>query len=662
MCGITGFWGQSGTIDHLTTLAGRMATQMAHRGPDDDGTWAEPDAGVGLGFRRLAIVDLSPNGHQPMHSESGRYVLAYNGEVYNFAALRDELTPLGHRFRGGSDTEVILAAIEEWGLRAAVRRFVGMFAIALWDRRDRQYHLIRDRLGIKPIYYGWLGGSFIFGSELKALHAHPDFAGTIDRNALALYMRHSYVPAPYTIYAGVHKLPAGTILTLSQPGGDPPQPVPYWSAREVAEAGQAAPFRGTDAEATDRLDALLRDSIRLRMIADVPLGAFLSGGIDSSTVVALMQAQSDRPVKTFSIGFHEADYDEARHAAAVARHLGTDHTELYVTPEEAQAVIPRLPTLFDEPFADASQIPTFLVSQLARRDVTVSLSGDGGDELFGGYNRYFLGQSIWRRVGRVPHALRRAGARAITAVPPARWDREFRRFGRVLPAGMRQQQPGDKLHKFADIMGHQSPEAFYLGLVSSWKTPNSLVLGGAEYPTALNDRAQWADLPEFTQRMMFLDLITYLPDDILTKVDRASMGVSLEARVPLLDHRVVEFAATLPLHLKIREGQGKWLLRQVLYRYVPPALIERPKMGFGVPIDTWLRGPLRPWAEDLLAEDRLRREGYLDPAQIQQKWREHLSGARNWQYYLWPVLQFQAWLQDQESRSSIASQQTHLAG
>jgi asparagine synthase (glutamine-hydrolysing) len=644
MCGITGFWqvpGQ-GEID-LLALTRRMAAQMEHRGPDDADEWVDAQCGLGFGFRRLAIVDLSPTGRQPMVSASGRYVIIFNGEVYNFAAVRAELEKMHRQFRGGSDTEVLLTAIEEWDLPSAIKRFVGMFGFALWDREERALHLVRDRLGIKPLYYGWQDDRFLFGSELKALAAHPAFQGEIDRDALALYMRHGYVPTPYAIYRDIHKLPPGTILTLRSQDDVEATPEPFWSAREVAEAGHVHPFTGSESEAVAALDALLRDSVALRMIADVPLGAFLSGGIDSSTVVALMQAQSARPVKTFTIGFHEAGYDEAAHASAVATHLGTDHTSLYVTPEEAQTVIPRLPTMFDEPFADSSQIPTFLVSQLARRHVTVSLSGDGGDELFGGYNRYFWGQSIWGKIGRVPAGARALGSRALTALSPDGWDRQFARLDPLLPDGLRQRTPGDKLHKLAGVLAAENPEELYRGLVSQWNRTQDIVVGAIEPPTAITDRSRWAALPDFTQRMMFLDLISYLPDDILAKVDRASMAVSLEARVPLIDHRVVAFAASIPLSMKIRNGQGKWLLRQVLDQYVPRELIERPKMGFGVPIDTWLRGPLRAWAEELLDARRLQAEGFLYPAPIRQKWQEHLSGSRNWQYPLWTVLQFQAW-------------------
>jgi asparagine synthase (glutamine-hydrolysing) len=621
-----------------------MSDAIPHRGPDDDGLWVEPKVGLALGHRRLSIIDLSPEGHQPMTSDGGRYVIAFNGEVYNFRELRKELN--GYSWRGHSDTEVMLAAIETWGLEGAVKRFIGMFAFALWDRKERLLHLVRDRLGIKPMYYGWSGEAFLFGSELKALRAHPEFKADIDRDALALLMRHNAIPAPFSIYEGVYKLPPGTILTLSSSTQSHSAPVPYWSAKEVAERGVAAPFAYTDVEAVEQLDTLLREAVRLRMVADVPLGAFLSGGVDSSTVVALMQAQSDRPVKTFSIGVHEDGYNEAEYAKAVARYLETDHTELYVTPEEAMAVIPKLPGLYDEPFADSSQIPTFLVSELARQHVTVSLSGDGGDELFGGYPRYFWAQRIWNYVGRTPLGMRRAAAQTLKAVSPEAWDRSFRAMEPVLPGGFKQPNTGDRIHKLADLLAVDSREATYHRLISHWDDTSSLVLGSSEPSTVLTNPSRWANLPDFMMQMMYFDLMSYLPDDILTKVDRASMGVSLEARVPLLDHRIVEFAWQVPLSMKIRNGQGKWLLRQVLCKYVPKELIERPKKGFGLPIGDWLRGPLREWGEALLDERRLRSEGFFDPMPIRQKWSEHLSGKRKWQYYLWDVLMFQAWLDE----------------
>lgn len=650
MCGIAGYLTvpRQKSCDELRVTVLRMADTLRLRGPDDGGAWVDADAGIALGHRRLSIIDLSLEGHQPMHSFCGRYVIAFNGEIYNHRDIRHELEQESQRhaipWRGHSDTEVALAAISRWGIEAAVRRFVGMFAFALWDRTERVLYLVRDRLGEKPLYYGRMGRSILFGSELKALRAHPDFKGEINRDALALYLRHNCIPAPYSIYRGIYKLPPGTMLAVSDRDAPFPGPVQYWSAREAAEHGLAAPFTGSTEEAIAALDGLLRDAVGLQMVADVPLGVFLSGGIDSSTVVALMQAQSDRPVKTFTIGFNETGYNEAEHAKAVARHLGTEHTEFYVTPEEAMAVIPRLPALYDEPFADSSQIPTFLVSEMARRSVTVSLSGDGGDELFAGYNRYFWGRSIWKRVGWMPQPLRVAAAAALTAVSPQRWDRVFAAAKSLLPSKLKQSTPGDKLHKLAEVLAVDSPEAMYRGLASHWKDPASVVLGASEPPTALTDRRLWSDLPDFTQRMMYLDTVTYLPDDILVKVDRASMGVSLEARIPFLDHRVVEFAWRLPLSMKVRDGQGKWLLRQVLYQYVPKELIERPKAGFGVPIDAWLRGPLRDWAEDLLGARRLAEERFFDPVPIRDKWNEHLSGARNWQYYLWDVLMFQAWL------------------
>lgn len=645
---------------------GRMNDQLVHRGPDDAGVWVDAAAGIALASRRLAIVDLSPAGHQPMLSASGRYVIAYNGEVYNFGELRQELEPKGTSFRGHSDTEVMLAAVEEWGLEKAVRQFVGMFAFALWDRQERTLHLVRDRLGIKPLYYGWAGKTLLFGSELKALRAHPGFRAEVDRDALALYLRYNYVPQPYSIYQGIRKLPPGCRLTVRASDFEPgslPAPAPYWSARDAAERGAQEPFEGSEHEGVEQLDQLLRDAVRLRMIADVPLGAFLSGGIDSSTVVALMQAQCSRPVKTFTIGFREDRFNEAEHAKAVAAYLGTEHTELYVTPAEAQAVISKLPGLYDEPFADSSQIPTYLVSALARRHVTVSLSGDGGDELFGGYNWYVLGKTAWARLRWMPLIMRRGVARGIKFWEPETYDRHARWLAHWLNRYGRPGSVGEKMHKIAALLPSSNPEEIYRFLISHWKQPESAVIGSREVSTLLTDRSQWARLPDFAARMMFFDLAAYLPDDILTKVDRASMGVSLEARVPLLDHRVVEFAARLPLAWKIRPterkgglinpplrgaagsgGQGKWLLRQVLYRYVPRELVERPKMGFGVPIAEWLRGPLRDWAEDLLSAERMKREGFLHPAPVRRLWDEHLAGRGGGDESLWALLTFQAWL------------------
>jgi asparagine synthase (glutamine-hydrolysing) len=621
-----------------------MTDQLIHRGPDDAGTWVDSDAGVALGSRRLAIVDLSPAGHQPMLSFSERYVIVFNGEVYNFCELRQELEPKGHKFRGHSDTEVILAAVSEWGLETAVQKFVGMFAFVLWDRQRRVLHLVRDRLGIKPLYYGWAGRTFLFGSELKAFRAHPDFTPEIDRNALALGMRFNYIPQPYSIYKGICKLPSGYILSVKGEGAPhEDQLATYWSGKEVAERAAADPFKGSEAEATEQLETLLRAAVRLRMVADVPLGAFLSGGIDSSTVVALMQAQSNRPVKTFTIGFQEKEYDEALYAKQVAAHLGTEHTELYLTPEETLAVIPKLPILFDEPFSDSSQIPTYLISALARRQVTVSLSGDGGDELFAGYPRYFRASSAWAALRWLPAAARRALATLIISQGPASYSRWLAWLSPLLGRYGRAGTAGEKIHKLAEVLTTEGAEALYLHFVSHWKHPSDVVLGAAEIPTVFTDSQQWPEIANYWDRMMFFDLATYLPDDILTKVDLASMGVSLEARVPLLDHRVVEFAVKIPISMKVRNGRGKWLLRQVLERYVPRRLINRPKMGFSVPIDEWLRGPLKSWAEELFNPDRLRREGYFRPEPIRKLWAEHLSGQRNWGDNLWDVLMFQAW-------------------
>jgi len=646
MCGITGFISNRGCeAGELQAQVGRMASQLVHRGPDDGGIWVDPHMGIALGFRRLAIVDLSAAGHQPMLSACGRFVIIFNGEVYNAPSLRPELEHRGHRFRGHSDTEIMLAAVVEWGLEASVQRFVGMFAFALWDRQELLLHLVRDRLGIKPLYYGWSGATFLFGSELKALRAHPQFVPEIDRDSVALQMRYGYIPQPKSIYKGIQKLSPGSILTIRCASLRPESlhPHVYWSARDVAERGAENPICCTEQEAAEQLDELLRNSVRLRMIADVPLGAFLSGGIDSSIIVALMQAQSARPVKTFTIGFRENHYDEAVYAKKVAAHLGTEHTELYLTPEEALAVIPRLPSLYDEPFSDSSQIPTYLVSTLARKQVTVSLSGDGGDELFAGYNRYFLARAIWRNVGRIPPRFRRMLARCITAVEADTYSRLLGGLESLVSAHGRVGPVGDKLYKFSELLSFGSFPDLYRFLLSHWKQPEQLVSGAKEPVTAFDGQVPRREFSSVLQTMMYLDLVTYLPDDILTKVDRASMGVSLEARVPLLDHRVVEFASQVPLSMKVCRGQGKWLLRQVLSRYLPEHLIERPKMGFGVPIDAWLRGPLREWAEDLLDKNRLARQGYFRPEAIRRCWEEHLSGRRNWHYCLWDVLMFQAW-------------------
>jgi asparagine synthase (glutamine-hydrolysing) len=660
MCGIAGFIDRrpSHSAETLAHAVNRMTQALAHRGPDDFGHWLNADAGVALGHRRLSILDLSPSGHQPMSSTCGRYVIAFNGEIYNFEELRGELEKRGAApaWRGHSDTEVLLAAVSCFGVEAAVMRCVGMFAFALWDSRESVLYLVRDRIGEKPLYYGRTGNAILFASELKALTAHPGWHGEINRDAIALYLRHSYVPAPYSIYTNVQKLLPGTILSIkvgtSSGNVKLSNPVAYWSPKLIAETGCANQTVQGDREMTDDLERYLRQSIRRQMVADVPLGAFLSGGIDSSAVVALMQAQSDRPIRTFTIGFQEESYNEAEHAKAVARYLRTDHTELYVTPAEAMAVIPRLPKLYDEPFGDPSQIPTFLVCQLARRDVTVSLSGDGGDELFGGYNRYFWGRRLWKYIGWMPGSVRTGSASALRLLAQGRRRNAIERLGTLSGGTHRMRNAGDSLQKLADIIDVASPDDMYRRLVSHWKDPAAVVLGAKEPPTVMTDRGQWAHLADFTQRMMYLDLVSYLPDDILVKVDRAAMGVSLETRVPMLDHHLVEFAWRVPLSMKIRNGQGKWLLRQVLYRYVPKELVERPKTGFGVPIDTWLRGPLRDWAESLLDETRIRREGFFDPKPIRQRWHEHLAGERNWQYYLWDVLMFQAWLAEGASRSA----------
>jgi asparagine synthase (glutamine-hydrolysing) len=643
MCGLTGIFDPGGLDGGAEATVHRMNTRLRHRGPDDEGVWLDREAGIALGARRLAILDLSPLGRQPMVSASGRYVIAYNGEVYNFSELRRDLEKRGAVLRGHSDTEVLLAAVEQWGLTAAVHRCAGMFAFALWDRQERMLQLVRDRLGEKPLYWSRMGSLILFGSELKALRAHPSWKGEIDPGALTLLLRFGYIPAPSSIYREAWKVLPGSMLAFRADGTGPVE-TRYWSPKAMAEAGVADPIGGDEEQLLRAFDHELRRTVREEMVADVPVGAFLSGGVDSSTIVALMQQESSRPVRTFTIGFHEQEYDEAHHARAVAHHLGTDHTELYVTPAEALGVIPRLHTVYDEPFADPSQIPTLLVAQLARSQVTVSLSGDGGDELFGGYDRYFWGQQAWRRLRPMPRPLRLALARGMTSLAPHRWDAIAASASTFLPERFRPPGFGDKIHTVAGFMGARSQDELYRLQMTFWSDPEKIVRGATEPAAAVLNPDTWPSFDDPLLRMMYLDLITYLPDDLLVKVDRATMAVSLESRAPFLDHRIVEFVWRIPVEMKANGRGGKLLLRRLLDRFVPSSLTARPKMGFGVPLDDWLRGPLREWAGDLLSEDRLRRDGYFQPSPVRSLWEQHQGGSRNCQYALWSVLMFQSWL------------------
>jgi asparagine synthase (glutamine-hydrolysing) len=651
MCGIAGIVHSRRAPSRLNdgelvSAVACMADALVHRGPDDGGVWADTEAGVALGHRRLSVVDVSSLGHQPMASACGRFTTVFNGEIYNHRVLRRELELAGHRFRGHSDTEVLLAATAAWGLEPALERFNGMFAFALWDAHARTLRLVRDRLGEKPLYYGRVGHSVVFGSELKALVAHPRFDRRIDRNALTLYFRYGFVPGPFSIYEGISKLPPGSLVTIDAELSQVSAPVVYWSARHVAEEGAAHQFSGSASDAIEQLDLLLRDAVRMRMEADVPLGAFLSGGIDSTTIVAIMQKESSRPVKTFTIGSHDRSLDEAPRARRVAAHLGTDHAELYVTGHDVLDVVPRLPHLYDEPFADASQIPTVLVSRLARGEVTVALSGDGGDELFGGYHRHF--QGLWQKLGWIPHGLRREAADLLSLLSPSEGRQSgLTRHLNAAPLATRY-RVADKLYKLAALLPAQSPEDMYVRMASHWKTPATLVLGATEPKSTVTDSARWVNVQDPTARIMYLDMVTYLPDDILAKVDRASMAVSLEARVPFLDHRVVEFAWRVSPQMKVQGGRGKWLLRQLLYQYIPQALVEGPKKGFSVPIRAWLQGPLRDWSEALLSRERVDADGILNPALVEAVWKDFIDNGQHWEHLLWDVLMFQAWLHDRK--------------
>jgi asparagine synthase (glutamine-hydrolysing) len=647
MCGIAGLLDPRGTLgpERLDRQARAMAAVVTHRGPDDEGSWVDPDGRVAFGHRRLSIVDLSPMGHQPMISADGRWVLSYNGEVYNHEEMRRRLRSEGATFRGGSDTEVLLTAIALWGLDRALDATEGMFALSLWDAQRRELHLVRDRFGEKPLYYGWAGSLLCFGSELKALREVPAFDADIDRDAVALYLRYNCVPAPHTIYRGARKLSPGQLVTFpadSEPGSLP-APRSYWSARDRAEQLRADPLTGDDEALTDALEDALRASIATRMVADVPVGAFLSGGIDSSVVVALMQQHSSLPVRTFTVGFSDRAFDESEDAAAVARHLGTDHSPLHVGDDEAMAVIPRLPEIWDEPFADVSQIPTLLVSQLARRDVTVSLSGDGGDELFAGYNRHAWLERLIRQSAFAPDRVRRSVGSALVRIPPSVVDRAAK-VTLLGPKKWQVRMPSTKVAKVGKVLAAASPQEAYLALVSHWDDPSSVMTGSASGGNHGVHDEPWPALGGLTEQVLWLDLVGYLPDDILAKLDRAAMAVSLESRAPFLDRGVFDVAWRLPLGAKLRGGVTKWILRQVLYRHVPRALVDRPKMGFGVPIGSWLRGPLRPWAQDLLSTENLSRTGVLEPAAARQALDQHLAGQRDLGYELWGMLMLQAWL------------------
>ena len=636
MCGLTGYWSNT---KPERSVANQMAKQLSHRGPDSSGVWIDEEAGVALAHRRLSIIDISPTGHQPMRSHCGRYVLIYNGEIYNHLDIRSNLATERGSFawRGNSDTETLLAALCHWGLNGALARVVGMFAFALWDSRDRKLYLARDRMGEKPLYYGICNNVFLFGSELKAIKAHPRWNGQLNRDALTLYLRHNYVPSPWSIYEGISKLAPGHYVTITDGGKKIHEPIQYWNLKSIATKGV------TDAspqELTDELERLLRNAVSGQMIADVPLGAFLSGGIDSSTIAAIMQDQSTSPVKTFSIGFQDDDFNEAQHAKAVAAHLGTDHNELYIDSRNAMELIPHLPEIYDEPFSDVSQIPTFLICKMAKEHVTVSLSGDGGDELFCGYNRYNLALNIWQKLKWLPLPTRRLFAELVRIAPARLLDH----LQQNLPNRMRMSRLQDRLPKLAEILKLTDSQALYCSLMSHSKDPSLLVRDADEPISVLTGSIGLPSQLELRQQMMLIDMLSYLPDDILTKVDRASMAASLEVRAPLLDHRIVEFAWRVPSKLKYHHGQSKWLLRQVLYRHVPRQLVDRPKMGFGVPIENWLRGPLVDWAEELLDEKKMREDGILESKPIQSMWKAFKDGKRGHHLQLWDLLMFQAWL------------------
>jgi len=627
-----------------------MCKEIQNRGPDAEGFWYEDSSPVVLGHRRLAIQDLSMAGRQPMISASGRYVIAFNGEIYNHLNLRQELRQDNHRWSGHSDTETLLQCVECWGVEVTLSKLVGMFAFALWDKTENVLTLARDRLGEKPLYWGWCGEALFFSSELKAIRAHSGFTAVINRDVLALYMRLSYVPAPYSIYEGIEKLLPGHYVSIPLgrefSTGRFSKPKSYWSLQQVAISGVKKPFEGDPHDAVDAVEKQLENSVKAQMLSDVPLGAFLSGGVDSSLIVSMMQKNTSRKVNTFTIGFDDPGFNEAHHAKLVARFLDTNHTELYVTSSDALDVVPALATIYCEPFADSSQIPTFLVSRLAKKDVTVSLSGDGGDEMFCGYNRYLASKRLLGPLKHAPIGIRKLIASCLSFYSPSVVNRTFGFFSPVIPSSLNVSMPGEKLRKLSDALAAEDSHALYKGLVSVLNDPCGLVLQSKPLNNKIDDG--WREFPDIEHSMMLLDAETYMADDILVKVDRAAMACGLETRVPMLDHRFVELAWTMPLDLKYKDGKSKWLLRQVLYRSVPKDLIERPKAGFSVPLDSWLRGPLCSWAESLLDEVRLKKEGYLNHSAVRRLWESHLNRSENNQIILWNILMFQSWLESSE--------------
>jgi asparagine synthase (glutamine-hydrolysing) len=645
MCGINGFLtsGNTNELD-LNKVLNDCTNKIIHRGPDSTGIWVDDKKGIYMGHRRLSIVDLSSTGAQPMSSNSGRYVICLNGEIYNHLELRDELSQYTNNiWKGSSDTETLINCFEVWGIETTLKKTTGMFAFSLWDSFENELTIGRDRFGEKPLYYGWQESTFFFSSELKSIKSNPLFKSEIDRNALGLYIKYAYVPAPFSIYKNIYKLSPGSILTVSLSSRNL-KPSVYWSSLNQMFDCYKKPFSGNKGQAVEQLNIILTNAVKKQMMADVPLGAFLSGGIDSSLIVAIMQSLSNTPIKTYTIGFKEDSYNEAHYAKKVANHIGTDHTELYVTEKDALKVIPQLPYFYDEPFADSSQIPTYLVSKLASESVTVSLSGDAADELFGGYNRYLLTNNLWNKISKFPIGLRIIVSKFLLSVNPSKYNSLFKflSFSNIFT---KQENIGDKIHKSASILTSSSYMELYDRLVSSWRNPSSIVIGGEDLSAFKEVIPNEINNFDSISMMMAKDLITYLPDDILCKVDRAAMATSLETRVPFLDHSVMQFAWSLPLEYKLFGNRTKWVLREILYKYVPKKLIDRPKMGFGVPIDTWLRGDLRDWAEKLLNEDRLLQEGFFNPGPIRKKWEEHLSGKRNWQHQLWVILMFQSWLE-----------------